>query len=178
MSKYINMNKLDLPTGSGETGGFLSKIKTAGANMSTTTILVIVGSLILLGIGLYYYFFKLSPLFKTEYKANSEGEGSGQSGTDYAEIMLFYADWCPHCKTAKPIWEDVKAEYENKVINGHKVLFTEVNCTEETAEVAELMDKYKVEGFPTIKMNKDNQIIEFDAKPTKSNLTQFINTVI
>lgn len=178
MNKYINMNKLDLPTGSSETGGFLSKLKTAGANMSMTTIFIILGSILILSIGLYYYFSKVSPLFKTTYKANSEQESSAQSTTQYAELMLFYADWCPHCKTAKPIWEDVKAEYENKVINGHKVIFTEVNCTEETAEVSELMDKYKIEGFPTIKMNKDNQIIEFDAKPTKSNLTQFINTVI
>lgn len=177
MNKYINMNKLDLPTGSSETGGFLSKIKTAGANMSMTTILVILGSMVLLGIGLYYYFFKLGPILKTTYSANSE-QGTSSETTQYAELMLFYADWCPHCKTAKPIWEDVKAEYENKVINGHKVIFTEVNCTEETAEVSEMMDKYKIEGFPTIKMNKDNQIIEFDAKPTKSNLTQFINTVI
>ena len=40
------------------------------------------------------------------------------------------------------------------------------------------MDKFDVEGFPTIKMIKDGQIIEFDAKPTKENLTQFFDTVL
>jgi thioredoxin-like negative regulator of GroEL len=40
------------------------------------------------------------------------------------------------------------------------------------------MNQYGIEGFPTIKMLKDGQIIEFDAKPTKENLEQFINTVV
>ena len=40
------------------------------------------------------------------------------------------------------------------------------------------MDKYNVEGFPTIKLLMNGQIIEFDAKPTKENLTQFFNTVL
>ena len=40
------------------------------------------------------------------------------------------------------------------------------------------MNKYKIEGFPTIKLLKDGQVIEFDAKPTKENLTQFLNTAL
>jgi thiol-disulfide isomerase/thioredoxin len=95
-----------------------------------------------------------------------------------AELLFFYVDWCPHCKTAKPAWNDVKGEYENKTINGYKVIFTEINCTEETAEVESLMNKYNIEGFPTIKLLKDGQVIEYDAKPTKETLTQFLNTVL
>ena len=38
--------------------------------------------------------------------------------------------------------------------------------------------KYNVEGFPTIKLLKDGQVIEYDAKPTKETLTQFLNTVL
>jgi len=94
-----------------------------------------------------------------------------------AEIILFYADWCPHCKTAKPEWEQVKAEYNGKLVNGYTLVFNEVNCTTESPEVEKMMNTYKVEGFPTIKLIKDNQVVDFDAKPTKSSLTQFINTV-
>jgi thiol-disulfide isomerase/thioredoxin len=95
-----------------------------------------------------------------------------------AELMLFYVDWCPHCKTAKPEWDNLKTAYENKTINGYTIIFTEHNCTNENAEVEELMNKYKIEGYPTIKLLKDNQIIEYDAKPTKSTMEQFLNTVL
>ena len=40
------------------------------------------------------------------------------------------------------------------------------------------MNTYKIEGYPTIKLVKDNQIIDYDAKPTKATLTQFLNTVV
>jgi thiol-disulfide isomerase/thioredoxin len=95
-----------------------------------------------------------------------------------AELLFFYAEWCPHCKTAKPVWDDLRTEYENKTINGYTIVFTEINCTKESAEVEKMMDKYNVEGFPTIKLIKDGQIIEYDAKPTKETLNQFLNSVL
>ena len=104
------------------------------------------------------------------------GEANGSS--KQAELLMFYADWCPHCKTAKPIWNEVAEEYQNKTINGYKVIFTDINCTNETDEVEKMMNQYKVEGFPTIKMIKDGQVIEYDAKPTKETLVEFLNTVL
>ena len=92
--------------------------------------------------------------------------------------MLFYVDWCPHCKTAKPEWESLKSEYEGKQINGYTVTFTEYNCTAETSENEELMNKYKIEGYPTIKLLKGGQVIEYDAKPTKVTMEQFLHTVL
>jgi hypothetical protein len=143
---------------------------------------IILGVIALIGIALILYYYVLKPISGTpvSYTPNSEGEShsSQNSNSKDAEIMLFYVDWCPHCKTAKPAWNDVKSEYENKTINGYKVIFTEVNCTEETAEVEHLMNKYNIEGFPTIKLLKDGQVIEYDAKPTKETLTQFLNTVL
>jgi len=29
-------------------------------------------------------------------------------------VILFYADWCGHCKTYKPIWDNLKSQYGNK----------------------------------------------------------------
>lgn len=95
-----------------------------------------------------------------------------------ATLMLFYVDWCPHCKTAKPEWDSLKTEYEGKEINGYTMNFVEYNCTTETPETEELMDKYKIEGYPTIKLLKDNQVIEYDAKPTKATMSQFLTTVL
>lgn len=176
MAKYVNMNKFTFPTGEQESAGILSKIQSAGANMSYTTIMIIIAVVLFIGIGVYFYYYHFTPMMSVKYRSNNEKMET--DNPTYVELIMFYVDWCPHCKTAKPIWNDVKAEYENKMVKGYKVLFKEVNCTDESAEITEMMDKYNIEGFPTIKMLKDGQIIEFDAKPTKSNLEQFINTVI
>jgi len=176
-AKFINFNQ-SLPIGEDSTGIF-SRIKSAGSNLNSTT-LIIIGVVILFAIvaGLYYYYY-MAPQMKAKYQPNSEQVQEGESGNgSTAELLFFYADWCPHCKTAKPIWNDLKAEYENKTINGYKVVFTEINCSEETAEVDKMMNQYNVEGYPTIKLLKDGQVIEYDAKPSKESLTQFLNTVL
>jgi thiol-disulfide isomerase/thioredoxin len=138
------------------------------------------GVIVLIGVALLIYFYVFKPIATAPvtYSANAEHNTYSSQNSKDAEIMFFYVDWCPHCKTAKPAWNDVKSEYENKTINGYNVIFTEINCTEESAEVESLMNKYNIEGFPTIKLLKDGQVIEYDAKPTKETLTQFLNTVL
>lgn len=155
----------------------LSKMKTIGGGLNTTTYLLI-GLLILFAViaTLYYYYYVL-PKFKTNYKPNSELNAKSSTNQE-AELLFFFANWCPHCKTAKPVWQQLQSEYENKTINGYSIVFTEVDCSEESDQVSKMMDKYSVEGYPTIKLLKDGQIIEFDAKPDKQTLEQFLNTVL
>jgi thiol-disulfide isomerase/thioredoxin len=170
-----------LKLGGAGNNNFMTTLKNYTSSISTKTIVIILVVILFLGIGIYYYNTHVKSKKKTSYSANNEhtfGGKDGKTGGGQAEIMLFYADWCPHCKTAKPIWEEMKAEYENKTINGYTVLFTDVNCTTETPEVEKLMTTYKIEGFPTIKLLKDGQVIEFDAKPSKATLEQFLNTVL
>ena len=171
------MNNFNLHSSIGGDNNFLSKMKKMVSFNSTTIILFIV---ILIGVAVFYYMYYINPSkSSTVYKPNHEQVpiGSGGSGNT-AELLFFYADWCPHCKTAKPIWYSLQSEYQNKTINGYTVTFTEINCSEETAEVDKMMNQYNVEGYPTIKLLKDGQVIEYDAKPTKETLTQFLNTVL
>lgn len=161
----------------GDSSRFFSS--NGGATPSNTMWIFIGACAIFVIIAIVVYYYYVKPSMTTTYKANSEHVPSGTTGSNEAELLLFYADWCPHCKTAKPIWNDVKSEYENKTINGYHVIFTEVNCTDNTnTEVEKMMDQYNVEGFPTIKLIKDGQVYEYDAKPTKEALTQFLNTVL
>jgi len=125
-----------------------------------------------------YYTYKQYANENTVFHANRENIPKDPNSNKTATLMLFYVDWCPHCKTAKPEWESLKAEYDGKSINGYTIHFTEYNCTNESAETTQLMDKYNIEGYPTIKLVKDNQVIEYDAKPTKSTMEQFLNTVL
>ena len=159
----------------------------AGANTSLngfmglqfTKIQIIIGIVIFLavvGLGIYLYT-TTKPV--TVFYANKERVPEGEDTVvNTATVMLFYVDWCPHCKTAKPVWNDIKTEYDGTVINGYKVSFVEYNCTKETPETQSLMDKYKIEGFPSIILVKDNQVIDYDAKPSKTTMVQFLNTVL
>ena len=174
-AKYINFNQ-SLPIGEDATS-FFTRVKTAGSNLNSTTYIIIAVVILFALVAGFYYYYYILPEMKAKYHPNSERVPEGENGNT-AELLFFYADWCPHCKTAKPIWNDLTVEYENKTINGYKVVFTEINCSEETAEVDNMMNQYNVEGYPTIKLLKDGQVIEYDAKPSKDTLIQFLNTVL
>ena len=146
--------------------------------MGSSTIVIICICVLFLVIGWFYYYYYILPQITAEYKPNNEKMFGNDNGNQDAELLFFFTNWCPHCKTAKPIWNELKTEYENKTINGYKIIFTEIDCSEETAEVEKMMNQYNVEGYPTIKLLKDGQVIEYDAKPTKETLTQFLNTVL
>jgi thiol-disulfide isomerase/thioredoxin len=141
-----------------------------------SSIAIIVFVLALIGIAMYYYFTYGSSSYS--FKHNLEHKPVDSKNNSQAELILFTVDWCPHCKKAQPIWNEMKSEYENKTINGYTVLFTEVNCTNESPDVEKMINKYKIEGYPTIKLLKDGNVIEYDAKPNKATLEQFLNTVL
>jgi thiol-disulfide isomerase/thioredoxin len=157
---------------------FTQKIKSFFITNMSWKMYLILGLVIVLLLVFGYYTYKQYTNTKLAFNANREYSALDSSTPKNANLMLFYVDWCPHCKTAKPEWDNLKQLYQDKTINGYNISFTEYNCTNETPEIEQLMNKYKIEGYPTIKLVKDNQIIEYDAKPTKSTLEQFLNTVL
>ena len=156
------------------TGGQPSLIQRLGGYWKIAAFIIFMLILAILA----YYTYKQFSYANTTFHANRENIPKDQNSNKTATLMLFYVDWCPHCKTAKPEWESLKSEYDGKSINGYTINFIEYNCTNESAEISQLMDKYNIEGYPTIKLVKDNQVIEYDAKPTKSTMEQFLNTVL
>ena len=98
-------------------------------------------------------------------------EGTNKQA-DVADLYFFYTTWCPHCKKSMPIWKSLKDELENKEFKGVTINFIEVDCDKDTA----LAEKFNVQGYPTIKLVRGNQVIEYDAKPNKDNLMEFLNT--
>lgn len=176
MLNYSNLNSMSKVNSlGGQSNSYFSNIK---QYMSSSTIIYILALVLFLIIGGYCYYYYYLPNTQAKYKPNNEKANSDNVSSGTAELLFFFANWCPHCKTAKPIWNELKTEYENKTINGYKVIFTEVDCSEETAEVEKMMNQYNVEGYPTIKLLKDGQVIEYDAKPSKETLVQFLNTVL
>lgn len=93
-----------------------------------------------------------------------------------AVFNFFYADWCPHCQTAKGPWNKFKSNYDGKEINGYKVKCRPVDCTNSDKNKTK-MDEYNVDGFPTIKVDVDGSKIDFDAKITENSLADFLKTM-
>jgi len=163
--------------GQGNSNGYMSRISNSLTSMSGMTIIFIVSLILFLLLAVYYYYYYVLPDMNATYQPNNEKHIGGESSST-AELLFFYANWCPHCKAAKPIWNELKTEYENKTINGYKVIFTDVDCSVETSETEKMMNQYNIEGYPTIKLLKDGQVIEYDAKPSKETLVQFLTTVL
>jgi len=107
-------------------------------------------------------------------------EGFTDASTDgkkQAELMLFYADWCPACKAFKPIWYETKESANGKMINGYNVIFTDVNCTnKDDSATNEKCKKFGVSGYPTMVLLKDGQKITFGGKRTKDGIMSFLQT--
>jgi thiol-disulfide isomerase/thioredoxin len=141
------------------------------------TILMVIIFLIFVVASIYTYRRYVSKKINPEYVANSEfvpESTTKQSGGDVAvaELYFFHTTWCPHCKKSMPIWQSLKSEFDNKEFKGTTINFIEVDCDKDTA----LAEKFNIQGYPTIKLVKGNQVIEYDAKPSKDTLMEFLET--
>ena len=117
----------------------------------------------------------LNKFFSSAQGTTPAPDGIGANdGDKVAQLFLFKVEWCPHCKTAKPVFDEVEKELNGRQINGYTVTFKTVDCEADP----DMADKFKIEGYPTIKLVKDGQVIEYDAKPEKDKITEFLNTVL
>jgi thiol-disulfide isomerase/thioredoxin len=106
---------------------------------------------------------------------------------------MFYVDWCPHCKTAKPEWDRIKRKYENQPVGGYLVECIDVDCTDDYGEVtvskslhgmetppkvADLIKQYGINGYPTLKLVKDGTPYDFEAKITEPNISKFVEEIL
>jgi thiol-disulfide isomerase/thioredoxin len=138
----------------------------------STIILAVIFIIVFVIIGIYGYkhFYesnnKLKP-FDDVANANTRGKP--------AEVLFFFANWCPHCKNAKPEWYKFKEEYEGKVINGWEIRCIEIDCTDENNERSnKMISEYKVDSYPTIIMVVGDNKINFDSRVTSSALSQLV----
>tara|TARA_A100001015_G_scaffold318119_1_gene436993 strand:+ start:226 stop:669 length:444 start_codon:yes stop_codon:yes gene_type:complete len=125
-----------------------------------------IAGILLIVIAYFIYKNYLLDKIKPDYIENKEFISKN---VDSVILYFFYTDWCPHCKSAKPIWEDLKNTIT--MVNNVKINYIDVNCDNEK----QLAETFNIEGYPTIKMVKENQVIEYDAKPDKETLILFLN---
>jgi thiol-disulfide isomerase/thioredoxin len=142
-------------------------------------ILAIVVLIIFLIVAAQFY-----PAFAQKNASNKDASdakdvANADRRSNVATVIFFNVDWCPHCKTALPEWKKFESQYKGKVINGYKIECTNMNCTDESdANVTTVIQKYNIESYPTVKMLKGTDIINFDSKITSTTLSQLVNTML
>jgi thiol-disulfide isomerase/thioredoxin len=115
---------------------------------------------------------------KVKDSQNKFKDVANASDQDVATIFMFHVDWCPHCKKAMPEWQSFVNSYDGKDVNGYVIKCVDMDCTEETSEVASTLKKYNIESYPTVKMLRGNEVIEFDSVIKETTLTQFVETML
>uniref|UniRef100_A0A6C0C231 Thioredoxin domain-containing protein n=1 Tax=viral metagenome TaxID=1070528 RepID=A0A6C0C231_9ZZZZ len=140
-----------------------------------------------LGLAFYVYSIYIAPKLNPDFVPNKEfieqgsGKDNGGLGKN-ADVYYIHANWCPFCKKVNPVWQKIKGELDGSVINNYSLKFIDIEGEKEEKKMKEFEDTYlngkQVEGYPTICIVKDNQVIEFEAKPNEETLKEFINTVL
>ena len=79
-------------------------------------------------------------------------------------MVLFYAPWCPHCKSMMGDWEQL-----SKHVKG-KMEVVKIDCDENP----KMAEKYNINGFPTIILFKDGKKIHFEGSRNLENFMKFV----
>lgn len=115
----------------------------------------------------------LAALFLLSMVSPKEGFASG-GGEGANTLTLYYADWCPHCKAVKPVFEKLKKEAPIKV-KGQMVFIDMAEADKDAAK----MKAAGVKGFPTIKMEDDKgKIYEFDGERTEEGIRSWLSSTL
>jgi thiol-disulfide isomerase/thioredoxin len=98
--------------------------------------------------------------------------------SDVVEILLFSVDWCPHCKIAKPEWNKFVNNTDGTKINGYTIKCVNIDCTDpDDVEIQSATQKYGIVHFPVVKMLRNGDVIDFDAKISEESLNKFTTTM-
>jgi thiol-disulfide isomerase/thioredoxin len=158
----------------------------------------IIGAVIFVVFILIAYYFYHYYFLPYQEKNKMSDVANNNDRKKIANIFFFYVDWCPHCKTAKPEWNNFKVQYNNTEVNGYTIKCYDINCTEDNGtiditdmpedatglikttptKIADLIRKYGIEAYPTIKMLKDSYTIDYEAKITEESLDKFVHATL
>jgi len=125
--------------------------------------------LMVLVVLLFLLYYVYTTYLKEGFTDIKPSEFSGQVGADKKTLVLFYADWCGHCKKFMPEWDE-KITPEMTPLGIQTV---RVNVGGNTAEEEALKNEYKVQGFPTIVFIKNGTPMEYDGPRSKEDIKAF-----
>lgn len=137
-------------------------------------LLVAVLIIIFTSVFIFVYNNYIKNIITKNHSLNREFINREKSSNDVL-IMFFYTEWCPYCKQALPEIKKFEDYIANQnVKNDFIITLTKIDCDKDST----IADKYKVEGYPSIKLIYKSEVYNYDAKPNKANLIKFLETSI
>lgn len=91
-------------------------------------------------------------------------------------FVLFKADWCGFCQMFMPVYEQLEKMFKDAPIKetGKPIRFFIFNCTEKE-NAMHAMQKYDIEGYPTLKwINKTGNIINYPGGRDKNDIIKYV----
>ena len=110
-------------------------------------------------VGLFVILICIAIAYYYIYQYNLDGFTSNNLTPASGEVIvaLFYAPWCGHCKTFKPVFQDAMTQLDGKKsknsnFSGKTVRLSMIDCDENP----DIGKKYSIGGYPTVKILKDD----------------------
>jgi thiol-disulfide isomerase/thioredoxin len=139
--------------------------------------LLLLAILIIIFSGVFYFVYNnyIKNNILKNNSLNREFVSRDNNSSNDVLILFFYTEWCPYCKQALP---EIK-KFENHIEtqnakNNYIITLTKIDCDKNST----IADKYKVEGYPSIKLIYKKEVYNYDAKPDKASLIKFLETSI
>ena len=95
-------------------------------------------------------------------------------GGNNSFFALFYAPWCGWSQKMIPVWEKFKKEINNNDNHSNNIFIKEFSSTEHP----DLMKKFNITGFPTIKLITPTKIIDYEGEREINSMIKFIKKYI
>ena len=143
------------------------KIKFLTKPSNINKVLFLIATLLVL----YYVYTKF--LNNEGFEVQAESLEDELSSSDKS-LVMFYADWCGHCKKLKPIWDETAKEVNEA--EGSSVKMIKVNCGEPNKNETHkaIMKKYEISGYPTIKLIEGTKVTEYEGERSKKGMLSFL----
>lgn len=107
--------------------------------------------------------------YKIKYLNLKNGKNIQLGGGENKEVILFRAEWCPHCKNFEQSWNNLSNDLENE-----NTKFVIVEDTD-----TDLINQYsnedvKAKGFPTLFVKANGEYFEYMGPMDQDNVKTFI----
>lgn len=91
-------------------------------------------------------------------------------------FRMFYTNWCPHCKAAKPVWDSFHQLMENQqfTYGGKTVELLKVNCEVDKGQCS----RYGVDAYPTFKLETNSKVYEYVGPANVETWRTFLKTAL